>query len=92
MIIDTHSHYFPLGLINEARKGSAFDGLAIIQSGGKELVCHQQGSGYVLAKEFYDLEAKLAGMDELGIEISILSTAPTLFMYWTDSADANCFY
>jgi hypothetical protein len=31
-------------------------------------------------------------MDELGIEISILSTAPTLFMYWTDSADANCFY
>jgi aminocarboxymuconate-semialdehyde decarboxylase len=91
MIIDTHSHYLSIKLINEARNGNGFDGISIIQSREKELVCHPQGARYSLYKEFYDLDAKLAKMDELGIDISILSTAPTLFMYWADAAGANRF-
>ncbi len=91
MIIDIHSHYIPQELISDAREGKAFDGLSIILSGGKEHVCHRQGAKYALAREFYDLEAKLAKMDELGIDISILSLAPTLFMYWTGSPEASRF-
>jgi aminocarboxymuconate-semialdehyde decarboxylase len=91
MIIDSHSHYLPLKLINEARKGNAFDGITVIQSGDKEMVCHQQGARYALAKEFYDIDAKLAKMDALGIDISILSTAPTLFEYWSGAKEANRF-
>jgi aminocarboxymuconate-semialdehyde decarboxylase len=91
MIIDTHSHYFPLELIEEIRKGEAFDGLSITQNGNKELVCHRQGARYTLAKEFYDLDAKLEKMDKLEIDISILSIAPTLFMYWTEESEGNHF-
>jgi aminocarboxymuconate-semialdehyde decarboxylase len=91
MIIDTHSHYFPVELINEARTGNAFDGLTVSQSGEKELICHRQGSKYSLTKEFYDLGAKLTRMDELGINTSIFSIAPTLFMYWTEISAANTF-
>ena len=88
MIIDTHSHYFPLALINEARRGAAFDGLTVIQSGGKELVCHRQGAQYELKREFYDLDTKLAKMDELEIDVSVLSIVPTLFMYWAERNEA----
>ena len=84
MIIDTHCHYFPLALINEARRGAAFDGLTVIQSGGKELICHRHGAQYEVKREFYDLDAKLAKMDELEIDVSVLSIAPTLFMYWAE--------
>jgi aminocarboxymuconate-semialdehyde decarboxylase len=91
MIIDSHSHYFPLELIKEARKGNAFDGLTIIQDRDREMACHRQGARYELKREFYDLSAKLAKMDELEITISVLSNAPTLFMYWTDKTEANAF-
>jgi len=88
MIIDTHSHYFPLALIEESRKGKAFDGLTVIQDRDREMTCHRQGARYELKREFYDLNTKLASMDNLEIDISILSTAPTLFMYWTDQTAA----
>ena len=91
MIIDIHSHYFPMELIMEARKGSAYDGLSVIQDRDREMACHRQGARYELKREFYDLDAKLAKMDELKINTSVLSTAPTLFMYWTDKAEANGF-
>jgi aminocarboxymuconate-semialdehyde decarboxylase len=91
MIIDSHSHYLPLELISEARTGIAFDGITIIQTEDKELVSHRQGARYPLAKEFYELDAKLHKMDELEIDTSILSTAPTLFMYWADSDEAKRF-
>jgi aminocarboxymuconate-semialdehyde decarboxylase len=91
MIIDIHSHFFPLALIEEARKGNAFDGLTVIQDSDREMVWHRQGARYELKREFYDLGAKLARMDELKINITILSAAPTLFMYWADKSGANDF-
>jgi aminocarboxymuconate-semialdehyde decarboxylase len=91
MIIDSHSHYFPLALIKEARKGSAFDGLTVLQDRDREMACHRQGARYELKREFSDLSAKLAKMDELEIDISVLSIAPTLFMYWADKTEAYGF-
>ena len=91
MIIDIHSHYFPLDLIVEARKGKAMDGLTTIQDRDREMACHRQGARYELKREFYDLGVKLARMDELEINVSVLSIAPTLFMYWTDQTEAYDF-
>ena len=91
MIIDIHSHYFPLALIEEARKGKAFDELTTIQDRDREMATHRQGARYELKREFYDLGAKLASMDALEIDISVLSTAPTLFMYWTEKSEAYNF-
>lgn len=91
MIIDIHSHYFPLVLIEEARKGRAFDGLTTIQDRDREMACHRQGARYELKREFFDLDAKLARMDVLEINVSVLSIAPTLFMYWTDKSAAYDF-
>jgi len=91
MIIDSHSHYFPLELIKQARKGNAYDGLTVNQDREREMVCHRQGARYELKRIFYDLGAKLARMDELEIDISVLSLAPTLFMYWTEKTEADDF-
>lgn len=89
MIVDIHTHFFPLELIQNARIGKAFDGITILEKTGQEYICHQQGSRYPLRKEFHDLKAKLEMMDQLGIDKSILSIAPTLFMYWVDNRETE---
>jgi aminocarboxymuconate-semialdehyde decarboxylase len=90
MIIDIHTHFFPQVLIDQARNGKAVDGLSILDKGNKEFIQHRQGARYPLAREFYDREAKLEKMNALDIDISILSAAPPLFMYWLDkNEEAN---
>jgi len=49
---------------------------------------HPQGFRYPIADEFLDARAKLAQMDRLGIDVSALSTAPTLFFYEEDAGPA----
>ena len=91
MVIDIHTHNFPAELIDEAREGNAFDGLTIQPIHEKEYIRHRQGSRYPLVKEFFDLNAKIQQMDKLGIDLSILSLSPTLFMYWVDENEADKF-
>jgi aminocarboxymuconate-semialdehyde decarboxylase len=38
--------------------------------------------GSPLHPEFYDVDAKLEGMDRKGIDISVLSVTPVVFFYW----------
>ena len=91
MIIDIHTHFFPQVLIDQARNGKAVDGLSILDKGNKEFIQHRQGARYPLAREFYDREAKLEKMNALDIDISILSAAPPLFMYWLDKNEGSEF-
>jgi aminocarboxymuconate-semialdehyde decarboxylase len=91
MIIDIHTHFFPQELIDRTRNHDAIDGLSIIIKGDKEFVQHRQGARYPLAREFHNLDAKLEKMSALEIDISILSAAPTLFMYWLDENEGSEF-
>lgn len=91
MKIDIHNHFIPPYIIHEARRGQAVDGLTTEQSDGQEWVVHRQGYRYLLAPEFWEPEAKLRHMDRLGIDISVLSIAPTMMFYWLEAGEAQEF-
>ena len=91
MRIDIHNHFIPPYIIHQARQGKAVDGLTTQQHNGQEWVVHRQGFRYPLAPEFWNPEAKLSHMERLGIDISVLSIAPTMMFYWLDAADGQAF-
>ncbi len=85
MRVDIHAHFIPSSFIEQVRRGPALDEIQIQHQEGQEWVIHPQGYRYPLAPEFFDLEAKLAHMDQLGIDVTVLSIAPPLFFYWLDA-------
>jgi aminocarboxymuconate-semialdehyde decarboxylase len=89
--VDIHNHFIPPYIVHQARRGRAVDGLTIERHDGQEWVLHRQGYRYPLAPEFWDPAAKLQHMDRLGIDISILSIAPTMLFHWLESGPAQEF-
>lgn len=86
--IDVHSHYVPPEVLADARRGSGVDGLRSVVVDGVEWLEHRQGFRYPVPSSFYDVDARLAAMDERGTSEAVLSLAPTQFMYWIDAASA----
>jgi aminocarboxymuconate-semialdehyde decarboxylase len=86
VIVDTHTHFIPPALATEAPRhpewGVEVDGA---------WVRHEQGFAYPLDETFLGGDAKLADMDTRGIDFSILSLAPTLFLYWIAAPAAEAF-
>lgn len=82
MRIDIHTHFIPPYFVDDIRRGQAVGEVSIQRQNGEEWVSHPEGYRYPLAPEFWNLEAKLQHMDRLGIDVSVLSIAPTLFFYW----------
>lgn len=85
MRIDTHTHFIPDKFIRDARQGRALNQVLLERRDGSEWMIHPQGYRYVLAPEFWDVEAKLRQMDHLGLDMSVLSIAPPLFFYWMET-------
>ncbi|MPZ87596.1 MAG: amidohydrolase family protein [Nitriliruptorales bacterium] len=85
---DIHAHFIPPSLVEDLRKGSAVDGLQLENRGGEPWVLHRQGPSYPLSPELHDLEARMALMDRLGIDVAVVSVSPTLLFYWLDSSAA----
>jgi aminocarboxymuconate-semialdehyde decarboxylase len=86
--IDIHNHFIPPAIIEAARKGSAFDGVTTDTVDGEEWMVHRQGYRYPLHRGFYDVEERLRSMDARGIDESVVSISPTMFMYWTEASEA----
>jgi len=57
-------------------------------SGEKEIFIRDDRHSTPVYAEFHDADAKVAGMDRKGIDISVLSVTPVVFFYWLD-ADAG---
>lgn len=83
MILDVHTHFIPPFAVEEARG----DGVFGVRADGDWFV-HPQGYRYPVVPEFVDTDAKVAQMDRLGIDASVLSIAPTLFFYEQPAPDA----
>ena len=89
LCVDVHNHYAPPEILAGARAGDGIDGLRIERGpDGNEWVIHRQGFRWPLHPTFHDLAARLRAMDELGIDVAVLSVAPPLFLYWLDDAAA----
>src|SRR5690349_19697215 len=75
-VVDSHTHFIPTFVIEESASASGV--LGVIQDDQGWLL-HPHGFRYPVTPAFFEAEAKLAQMDALGIDISVLSLAPTLF-------------
>lgn len=80
-VVDAHSHFLPDGLIEFLRSGEY--PLARVEDvpGSGPWVLSDTGVRFPLAPLFYDLETKVAWMDEHGIDVSLTSVAAPLFLY-----------
>src|SRR5215218_5885987 len=85
-VVDVHTHVLPPFFVAEARAQGVF---GVREQDG--FVVHPQGFRYPVAPEFVDVDAKLAQMDRLRIDVSILSSSPTLFFYDAPANEAVAF-
>ena len=88
-VIDVHAHVIPPALVSAMRAGQAPDNIRIEAHGDRPWVVHRQGYRYPLLDAFHDVAARLAAMDDTGIDVAVLSAAPPLFLYWIDAAAAR---
>jgi aminocarboxymuconate-semialdehyde decarboxylase len=75
--IDVHTHFAPPDL----------EGVGGIRLEG-DTVVHPEGFRWPLHRSFHDVEARLAAMDELGIDLAVVSIAPLLFLYRVEDTSA----
>lgn len=86
--VDVHTHFIPPDLEKEARRHPAW-GIRFEHRDETPWVVHEQGFQYPVGDPFMEPRSKLADMDARGIDISLLSLAPTLFHYWIDVTEGT---
>jgi len=78
--IDLHSHVIPPTIIEVMRRDPQRFGMKVIERDGK-LYFERRGKLNAMEREFYDIEAKIAAMDRMRIDITALSVAPPTYFY-----------
>ena len=87
-VVDVHTHYIPEELIELIGSGKGPTGLTVEQREGKDpLIVHDNGLRYPAFEVFRDQRARLAYMDESGVDVSIISISPSLYLYWLDPGE-----
>jgi aminocarboxymuconate-semialdehyde decarboxylase len=87
-VVDVHTHYIPEELIDLIGSGKGPAGLTVERREGKDpLIIHDNGLAYPAFEVFRDNTARLAYMDEHGIDTSIISISPSLYLYWLDPGE-----
>lgn len=89
-VVDAHTHFVPESLLEDAARRPEW-GIEIEPRDGGRWIRHEQGFAYPLDQAFLGGDAKLADMDARGIDVSVMSLAPTLFFYWIGAGDAAAF-
>ena len=77
--IDVHTHFVPPDI-------EQVGGLRIEEGA----VVHPEGFRWPLHRAFHDLDARLAAMDELGVDRAVVSIAPPLYLYGLPEAVDFC--
>ncbi len=101
-VVDVHTHVFPLGLEDFAIKtgDSRWPSLRADDSGGGSGGDAKSGNARIMRgpevfrpvdRRCYDLEARLADMDRVGVDVQVLSPVPVTLCTWADPATASQF-
>jgi aminocarboxymuconate-semialdehyde decarboxylase len=87
-VVDVHTHFIPMEIVELVASGGGPPGLDASESAsGDPLLIHDNGLRYPVMPAFHDSAAKLEQMDRDGIDVSIVSLSPSLFMFWADPAE-----
>ncbi len=80
--IDVHSHVVPPELLDAIERDPARFQMKIESSQGGQKIVREGGHGFPVYPEFSDAAMKVAGMDRKGLDVSFISPAPIVMMYW----------
>jgi len=84
-VVDAHTHFVPLEFVDFLRGSGAGTGTEVIDRDGRDpLISHDNGLQYPVFGLFHDPAEKLAQMDRDGIDLSLCSIVPSLFLYEID--------
>jgi len=90
MIIDLHSHFFPVEALQNP--GKFLDRAPrIVLDKGKLSVTSQIGMRAGLGAGAYDPAARIKALDEMNIDVQAISPSPILLFYWEEPAVAAHF-
>ena len=79
MKIDFHSHVIPPEFLDAvAAEPAAFDGVRVEIKNGERFLARDV-IAIKLRKAYYDLDAKLAAMDRMGIDVAVISCGPPAY-------------
>jgi aminocarboxymuconate-semialdehyde decarboxylase len=78
--IDLHTHVIPPTVVEAMRREPERFRTRVVERNG-ELFFERRGETMKMNREFYDIEAKIAAMDRMRIDISAISVAPPTYFY-----------
>ena len=80
--IDVHSHVVPAELLQAIERDPARFQMKIEARDGSQKIVREGGHAFPVYPEFSDPAVKVAGMDRKGLDVSFISPAPIVMMYW----------
>lgn len=83
--IDVHSHVFPREMLDLIRARPHDYGMRFAATDSGEKLMRDDGHASPLFDEFFDADAKVAGMDRKGLDISVISPTPMIYFYNIDA-------
>ena len=78
---DLHNHVIPPSVVDAIVRNPENFGTRIEERNGKRYF-DSHGSMTELAPEFCDVEAKIAWMDRVGLDVAAISVGPPIYFYW----------
>ena len=87
-MVDAHTHFIPLEFVDYLRSGEGPASVTVIDREERDpLISHSNGLAYPVFPLFHDASAKLEQMDADGIDVSLCSIVPSLFLYDAEPAE-----
>lgn len=80
--VDVHSHVLPREMIEAIRARPRDFQMRVESRDGAETFVRDDRHSTPVYAEFHDADAKVAGMDRKGIDVSVISVTPVAFFYW----------
>jgi aminocarboxymuconate-semialdehyde decarboxylase len=88
-ILDIHCHFFPQAFLDEARRPNTLQARIERREDGMEHLICAGNFDHPLTPDFYAAERMLADMDQAGIEMAAISSAPPTLSYWAEPSAAR---
>lgn len=86
MKIDFHSHVIPCEFLDAvAAEPAGFTGVRVEIKDGERYLARDV-IAIKLRSAYYDLDAKRAAMDRMGIDVAVISCGPPAYCYWLPAA------
>ena len=86
MIIDTHAHLYPEAYLDLIEAQGETHPVRIVRdSAGNRVLVLDGREFFTFFPKYYDVDVRLAEMDEAGIDFQVLSIAPPM-VFWADAA------